>query len=166
MMADYILCVYRTIRPGEYQAGGTNRYSIDGCPTDEEWQQAQSYSDAKDFPNGRKGITVSADKPSAQIARDIVKRLLPAYLPYLAALRERVATHNAHEVRVGAFRDRLLSAIGDAGEASGEYEIYLHLADGYGSMRVQDGGVYFDRLSVSADLALAIAKVLAKGARK
>lgn len=149
-----------------YRAGRTDRYEIDGSPTHEEWKQARSYSDDNDFPNGRKSITVSAGKPPAQIARDITRRLLPAYLPYLAALRKRSNEHNAYEVRVGKFRDELLCAIGDAGEANGEHEIYLHLADGYGSMRVSDDSVHFQNLSVSGDLALAIAKVLAKGARR
>jgi hypothetical protein len=153
-----------TYMPRYLSAG--DRYEITGRPTHEEWQQARSYSDGKDFPNGRKSITVSADKAPAQIARDITRRLLPAYLPYLAALRERLDKHNACEIRVGKFRDQLLSAMGNAGEARDEHEIYLRLADGYGSMRVSDGSVYFQNLSVSGDLALAIAKVLAKGARR
>lgn len=147
-------------------SGSGDRYDINGRPTREESKQAGRYSDKTEYPAGRKGITVSAAKTPQQIARDITNRLLPGYLPYLAALRDRACAANEHEDRVITFRDELLTAIGDAGQPHDDHDIYLTVDDGYGVMRVQDGNVTFERLTVPGDLALEIAAVLAEGARK
>jgi hypothetical protein len=145
--------------------GSGNRFEIDGRPTREESRRASSYRDNKNFPGARKGITVAASKTPAQIARDITNRLLPAYLPYLTELRARVNADNANEDKITAFRNELLTAIGGAGKEHNEHDIYLTLGDGYGTMRVQSDSVSFDHLSVPRDLALEIAKVMAKYAR-
>jgi hypothetical protein len=142
-----------------------DRLNISGAPAREEWKQASDYRDRKDFPNARKGITVSVSKSPSQIARDITKRLLPAYLPYVAELRKRLASENDYEARVVTFRAQLLAALGSAGVEHGDHDIYLHLDDGYGTIRVSADSVSFDRFSLPGHLALEIAKVLAKGAR-
>ena len=145
--------------------GSGDRYVINGRPSQEESQQSLGYSESKDHARARQGITVAASKSPAQIARDITNRLLPAYLPYLAALRKRLNAHNDHESRVATLRDELLTVLGNAGSALNEHDIYLHLEDGYGTIRVNADSVSFDRLSVPAHLALGIANVLTGGTR-
>jgi hypothetical protein len=142
------------------------RYEINGRPTREESRQSSYELDGKKFRTARDGITASAAKTPAQIAGEITRRLLPAYLPYLAALRERLNASNAADDRVATYRDALLAAIGTAGSADGDEEIRLHIEDGYGSLQVQsDGGVFFHRLSVPRGLALEIAKAMANYGR-
>jgi hypothetical protein len=142
------------------------RYEITGRPSREESRHSSHELDRKEFRVGREGITASAAKTPAQIAGDITRRLLPAYLPYLAALRARLVADNAHDNRVDTYREALLAAMGAAGTADGDEGVRLRIEDGYGSFEVQgDGGVYFRRLSVPRGLALEIAKAMSKYAR-
>lgn len=147
------------------------RYEINGRPTRDEWKQASNLASkevkVRAYRVGREGITVSATKTPAQIAGDITRRLLPSYLTYVAALRERLNASNAADDRVATYRDALLAAIGTAGRADGDEEIRLDMEDGYGSLQVRsDGGVSFRRLSVPRGLALDIAKAMSKYGRR
>lgn len=142
--------------------GAGDRYEIRGAATRDENGQHR-YNDQRP-----KSITVSASKSAAQIAGDISRRLLPAHVAYVKVQRERLQAHNEYEGRVRVLRDELLAALGAAGSPleRDDTEIYLHLTDGYGSMRVSDRTVNFNRFSVPGDVAVKIARVLAKEARR
>jgi hypothetical protein len=150
--------------------GAGARFEIKGSPTREESGQTLRYSDAREFEGGgRKSITVAASKKPGAIARDITNRLLPAYLPYVAALRKRLVEHMAYEDRVVRFRDQLLSALGNAGQRDRDdrsNDIRLNLEDGYGTIQVQDGSIHLSNMSIPGDLALEIATAMAKYGRK
>lgn len=138
------------------------RFEIAGRTTSDEIRQREQGDERP------KAITVSANKLPQQIARDITRRLLPDHVSYVAVLRARVQRHNDYEARVRALRDELLTALGGAGrQAQGsDNEIYLCLADGYGTMTISGASVSFSRLSVPREIAMEIARVLAEGGKR
>lgn len=69
-------------------------------------------------PTERPSITVSDEKSAQQIAKDIVRRLLPAYLPQLAIVLKRLAEANDFEARRAALAEEVAEVVG--GRVQGE----------------------------------------------
>ena len=90
------------VKGGGYQQ--ENRIVIDP-----EWN---GLSNHKPWDSRLKDITVSPDKTPAQIARDIQRRLLPAYLPLLAQAAERKAASDDRDARTLANAEAFCAATG------------------------------------------------------
>ena len=125
------------------------------------------YPEHKPYDVKRHEITVSLDKTAEQIARDITRRLLPAYLPDLARALE---TQRGHEEY--AYRTRLLAeqvagcAIVSARpnewrSSETRREHSLNLSTGYGTVTVAGDSVSLELNSITPEAALRILDILA-----
>jgi hypothetical protein len=86
------------------------RITINGgwpvAPDDGGWGRPS----ADDLTDVTAEITVSADKPAAQVARDIANRMLPTYLPFHKELQRRIAEHQSYGQRAQELAKRLAKA--------------------------------------------------------
>lgn len=110
-------------------------------------------------------IGVSAAKAPAQIARDIVRRFLPAYRVLLAKARERIAEQQQYSDNTADTFDRLVAAApflrvdhnSSMSQRTAGRELSASICDAggasYGSMRVSGDSVTFERLSLTAECA-------------
>lgn len=112
-----------------------------------------------DYDGGRPGITVSADKSPAKIARDIVNRFLPAYVAVWAKMKERADYNDDHAAKTKANAARLLAddptlktAHNQSSDGS-EVAIYFGgNSHGY-QMRVSGDSVRFEHFSCPIEIA-------------
>lgn len=118
-----------------------------------------------------KKITMAESKSPKQIAQDIARRFLPAWIEYKATVTERVEKHRAHEAETTDVGNRIVVAFGDADwidervRTGEDIEIgRRHDAKLSGRARViakdsfrDQSEVVFERLRMSADDAEAFA---------
>ena len=97
-------------------------------------------------------------KPEA-IARDIVKRFLPVYLPILAKAKERRESTNAHAALTKATLAKLVKI---TGSNHNEKDVVYGPAC---TLQVSGDYVRFEHLGLSGDDALEVARLLVKLAR-
>jgi hypothetical protein len=115
-------------------------------------------------------ITVSADKPAAQVARDIANRILPSYLPLHKELQRRIAVHFQSVTDSRAIAERL--AGGEVVRTQGDshsFTIGLQDADHalgnvWGDVTVSHGRVKIELTSLSETQAAAVLAAL-RGAK-
>lgn len=109
-------------------------------------------------------IGMSRDKTPEQIAREITRRLLPDYMPYVQQCLLSAARHRDDTTA----RSETLAALASAfphGVARNENQVYTHGPDHtwYGDLRVNNDGSRLAELtlrSISIEQALKIAEVL------
>lgn len=78
----------------------------------------------------RFAITVAADATPERVAREIVRRLLPSYLPALATARAALARHQGAATAAEAALAYLLTAAGGGRRVQGAREIEGYLGTG------------------------------------
>jgi hypothetical protein len=102
---------------------------------------------AEDF-----AIKVRRDRGVETIAKEIVRRLLPGYLPELARVVERIASHDKGKSDQQATAERLAAMFGET-VRDGEFQ--PRIGNGYGTVRVLTGGdkVSLDLNYIDVDMA-------------
>jgi hypothetical protein len=111
-------------------------------------------------------ITVAETRTPDAIAREIKRRLLPAYRELLVKVRESKARNDEYEQQRDGLRDELLTALGEHGRAGQQHQrdgsINLYGLPGpvYGTVTVSRDSAAFEIRSAPRELALAIARVI------
>jgi hypothetical protein len=119
-----------------------------------------------DLKNVTTEITVSADKPAAQVARDIANRLLPSYLPLYHELWRRIEAHQASvsDSRVIAERlageDHRVREVNDSGFFNVGLGDDRSIGDAWGTVTVSHGKVKIELTSLSEAQAAAVLAAL------
>lgn len=114
-------------------------------------------------------ITVRMDRGGGVLAREIRRRLLPGYLPALAADRAAFRAEQVQTAARHAVRDQLMAVLGPAGSLTGHCqtdsrsEVHVSLPEYRGGhLRLWSDGsvVEFERFQVPADMAVAMVALL------
>jgi hypothetical protein len=94
--------------------------------------------------DGDHHITVSLDKPAAQVAGAIARRLLPDYLPVLAKVQERKRIAEARAATRDALTDALVACLGDGARRgqSGHIDFGSHRTGVNGEVKIPRGDYY------------------------
>lgn len=136
---------------GEYGVGDENLYDF--------WPQGKNRWVLRSH-----GITVSAAKSPAQVARDVERRLLPAYRLALAEARAKKKVHDEREAATARLVAELAGILG--GRAVAHAPGTVRIGEGgsalHGGVRVTSRDVEFT-LTVPRELALNLAARVAAG---
>lgn len=144
------------------------RYYTCGEYTSDEWTRARESLLLREAP---KDISSAESKTAGQLATDIKRRFLDAWVEHIAVVRKRIAEHNAHRDETKRVGDRLIAAFEDAEWLSGPDPQEIRIgrvsrsrldgtarviaASGHGIR--EESEVVFDRLRMSAEDAEAFA---------
>ncbi len=120
--------------------------------------------DAVPYGVARPVVRVSSTREPQAVAKDLERRFLGPFLAVLEQTRARVRELEAYERRRRALADRLIEALGGLGPSvrrstEGD-DVHVYLVEGSGDFRPSDGDVTVELYGVSAEVAVAVARLL------
>lgn len=140
---------------------GDGRYHWSGIyPRDAQGQDQVPYRTA------RPTITTGPAQPVARVARDVARRLVPAYRALLAEVQARIDEANDYAAQTTRSTDRLARVLGASSRAGRDADrLFVYAGEVSGDLQISGDSVRLDLRGLTAEQAERALRVVLEGAK-